>query len=667
MMKDQMARRWLVNRLLASAALCAPIIAVTTKAAEAANILFENTLFLSGAAGATTKRTPAARWSDIINVLDFGADPTGAADSTTAIRSALTSLWGITAKGGILFFPPGNYKVTGQIDISNPNVGSNFTNGRIIGSGRGSTFIGGNVPNGFIFFQPDGANGPEEIAHMMFSNTSTWIASGALCFNNSAMVVHDCNFNGMINVLAPSNTFTACVNNCTGTPNTDVTTGTNGTLGVAGACLNVKNWRSTGSFQACIQLNGGNSCVLEGNGIENCATAILLGPATGWASSITVVPDGANPGKSIMTVGGNLGSTITQQFRVGSIIYGRGLPLQTWGADPNDLSGTRIVDDHGTDPTLTGAGFAGTYRIDQSATISTPIPIWSKTSDVISSCVINSHQSEACYHTIYVDNVSSMVINGGGTGSTPNECVDAFGTTGYTPRCGLYLFKAGTSKISGFAASPAATYLGSIVIDPSATITNLTFDSCTAQKKIDAVTDNLSTISNGSGGSGTILNVNASTVGGSFIGIGMAVTGSGVTAGTIITGNHASDPTLTGSGGAGTYRVNNAHNLSARVFTITSGADWVMPTAASAKAGLKFVNCGAANLPAGYVSGLNSLNMHFNDLPGQAGASNNVALIIGAVFDIIDCNSATPGATAAGGGSNKVAVRWNGTNWIVLG
>lgn len=48
------------------------------------------------------------------NVLDYGADPTGVADSTAAIQAAL-------AASSNLFFPSGKYKV-GQITVTNPSV-----------------------------------------------------------------------------------------------------------------------------------------------------------------------------------------------------------------------------------------------------------------------------------------------------------------------------------------------------------------------------------------------------------------------------------------------------------------------------------------------------------------------------------------------------------------
>jgi hypothetical protein len=55
------------------------------------------------ATGSTTPRTLANRFSDVVNVLDFGADPTGVVDSTDKIQAALNS--GATA----VFIPAGEY------------------------------------------------------------------------------------------------------------------------------------------------------------------------------------------------------------------------------------------------------------------------------------------------------------------------------------------------------------------------------------------------------------------------------------------------------------------------------------------------------------------------------------------------------------------------------
>ena len=74
-----------------------------------------------------TKATYAMINGAVANVLDYGADPTGVANSKTAIDLALA------AGAGSVYFPNGTYKYTGQITIPN---GVN-----IFGAGMYATFI----------------------------------------------------------------------------------------------------------------------------------------------------------------------------------------------------------------------------------------------------------------------------------------------------------------------------------------------------------------------------------------------------------------------------------------------------------------------------------------------------------------------------------------------
>lgn len=67
------------------------------------------------ATGSTTARTLANRFSDVVNVLDFGADPTGSVDSTQAIQDALNY---VDDNGVIL--------INGTFLISSPIVCSKF-------------------------------------------------------------------------------------------------------------------------------------------------------------------------------------------------------------------------------------------------------------------------------------------------------------------------------------------------------------------------------------------------------------------------------------------------------------------------------------------------------------------------------------------------------------
>lgn len=62
-------------------------------------------------------------WCDVIA---FGADPTGVADSATAINNAITQLG---ATGGTIYFPSGTYKIASTITITTPHA-------RFIGASR---------------------------------------------------------------------------------------------------------------------------------------------------------------------------------------------------------------------------------------------------------------------------------------------------------------------------------------------------------------------------------------------------------------------------------------------------------------------------------------------------------------------------------------------------
>lgn len=696
----------------------------------AADTLFTN--FAFPASGAPTNRTMPARLSDIYNLKDYGAVGNGSADDTNAVKAWYLAATNNATKGGTAYAPPGTYKVTEEINIANTSVAPNYTNGRVIGAAKWSTYFTGNLPNGFVFYQDDNTNGPEEVSHLSLVNSSTWIASGALRLTNSGCVFNQVHFQGMICVLLPSNIYDAVFDACSGEANVDVTTGYNGSLGIAGYAPHIRGWRSTSPFMACFQLWGANSSDICGNGIENCVVAIDLGRFTGWASSCTV-------SGTVLTVGGTLGSPVDfPQFQITHQLWGRGLTLQTWGTMPTAGGGVTITGDgiptitdatttissttmtvngvsspgHGlkvgavvegtgvtagttitalgsgtggagtytvsasqtvsattitaTDAVsgvkLTGQNFAGTYKISASFTISTPIPIFSRNFSSISAVTIHSLQTEACYCICFVGSCSGTTIISAGGGSTPLECVDQFGVRAYDPFCGFYIQTAGaTSLISCVPANNP--YGGTFYFDPNATLVGVTLDSCVGQKLSDITSTGI--ISNGSGGAGTILNITVSA--GSAVAIGQSVTGSGVTANTAVTGNFYTDPTLTGTGGSGTYRVNNSQNVSSTTLTLHTGADYVMPTATASKAGLRFVNC-QSTLPAGVTTGLSTLNMTFTCLPGQAGSNNNVNLYQGMSYFIIDAaksggGTAAPGDIVQAGGSQHIQVYYDITNW----
>jgi hypothetical protein len=70
--------------------------------------------FLTGSVGGTVNN----KLQEIVSVRDFGADPTGVLDCSTAVQAALNAL----TSGGTLFFPAGNYTFEAGVTVSYANV-----------------------------------------------------------------------------------------------------------------------------------------------------------------------------------------------------------------------------------------------------------------------------------------------------------------------------------------------------------------------------------------------------------------------------------------------------------------------------------------------------------------------------------------------------------------
>jgi hypothetical protein len=90
----------------------------------------------STSTGSTTARTLADRFSVVKDVIDYGADPTGVADSSTAINLAKTAALAATPTDAAIYFPPGVYLVNST--ISDTTDGSYIS---WIGSGPHVTYI----------------------------------------------------------------------------------------------------------------------------------------------------------------------------------------------------------------------------------------------------------------------------------------------------------------------------------------------------------------------------------------------------------------------------------------------------------------------------------------------------------------------------------------------
>jgi hypothetical protein len=84
------------------------------------------------ATGGTTMRSAQDRAADVINVLDFGADPTGVLDSSTAINAA-AAVVGPNGRHKTVYLPTGTYRVNHQINLT--------ASQGLVGDARGSSIL----------------------------------------------------------------------------------------------------------------------------------------------------------------------------------------------------------------------------------------------------------------------------------------------------------------------------------------------------------------------------------------------------------------------------------------------------------------------------------------------------------------------------------------------
>ena len=87
--------------------------------------------FLANGTGAVA-RGYASKFGDVVSAIDFGADPTGSADSTASIQAAINA---VTASGGTVVLPIGTYKVTASLVMPTTQFVS------LVGMGKGSQIV----------------------------------------------------------------------------------------------------------------------------------------------------------------------------------------------------------------------------------------------------------------------------------------------------------------------------------------------------------------------------------------------------------------------------------------------------------------------------------------------------------------------------------------------
>lgn len=141
--------------------------------------------FLQSGTGAVT-RTWQDKARDFVSVRDFGADPTGVADSATALNNALAAL---TGTGGLIYFPPGKYRFNSAISF---NLPAGIFSVALVGAGQDNTILFWPSAAGGLTFNYAGINSSAHIRDMSFT---TGVANGgnAVTLNMASSIANPAN------------------------------------------------------------------------------------------------------------------------------------------------------------------------------------------------------------------------------------------------------------------------------------------------------------------------------------------------------------------------------------------------------------------------------------------------------------------------------------------
>lgn len=155
---------------------------------------------VSGNLAGAVARTVHQKLQELVSILDFGADPTGVADSSSAFSSAINI-------GGTITVPPGTYKITTPAVLTASNlVLLGIGRPTLLASVNGKHIIGGtaltNVTIDGIIFQGNGSATTPTDSIGGYPATSTGLVTLA---NSSDIRITNCEARSFYNGFAVSN------------------------------------------------------------------------------------------------------------------------------------------------------------------------------------------------------------------------------------------------------------------------------------------------------------------------------------------------------------------------------------------------------------------------------------------------------------------------------
>ncbi len=244
-----------------------------------------NINFIQAGTGADT-RTVQSKLRDFISIIDFGADNTGANDSTTAIDEALT--YAATVNGTVIV-PSGTFRVDGQINVPNGVKGFIGVGGVLKYNTSNSTILLDRIANCRISGLSIDAN------NTITSDPVIWIiSSNTLTIDNNQ--IYNMSFNTRVGILLRTDqSHSVNSNNIIISHNIITGNVANNEEGSAGISLDASNvsfspyagadtyWKGTKTAKDATYTS--SNCIIVGNRIEGGYYGIGLS----FAKNCTVV------------------------------------------------------------------------------------------------------------------------------------------------------------------------------------------------------------------------------------------------------------------------------------------------------------------------------------------------------------------------------------------